>query len=98
MDGDLATNQADQLRIQPGYYRHYKGGIAKVINEAKNSETGEVYVAYYHKERETGNIVLWVRPKAMFFEHIVFKGRKLPRFDYLGDDMAEIERATQSSS
>jgi hypothetical protein len=66
-------------RIQPGYYRHYKGGIAKVIGEAKNSETGEEYVAYYHREQETGLIALWVRPKAMFLEMVEYNGQKLPR-------------------
>lgn len=79
--------------VQLGYYRHYKGGIAKVISEAKNSETGEVYVAYYHKESETGNMVLWVRPKEMFLERVEYEGRTVPRFEYLQAGMDAIEDA-----
>jgi hypothetical protein len=79
-------------KFKLGYYRHSKkGGIAKVIDEAKNSETGEVYVAYYHKESETGNIVLWVRPKKMFFEDVIIEGKKVPRFEYIGDQIETIE-------
>lgn len=78
-------------KIKLGYYRHYKGGIAKVIDEAKNSETQEIYVAYYHQESETSKVVLWVRPKDMFLETVEIKGMKLPRFEYLGDQINKIE-------
>jgi hypothetical protein len=78
--------------FKKGYYRHYKGGIAKVIAIAKHSETGEEFVAYYHKERETGNIVLWVRPKQMFLEVVRFEEKMVPRFEYIGDEIAVLEK------
>ena len=80
------------MKVKLGYYRHSKkGGIAKVIDEAKNSETGEEYIAYYHKESETGNIVLWVRPKKMFLEDVVVDGKKVTSFEYLGEQINKIE-------
>jgi hypothetical protein len=78
-------------KLKLGYYRHYKGGIAKVVDEAKNSETGEIYVAYYHQESETGKIVLWVRPKEMFLDEVIINGKKLPRFEHIGDQISAIE-------
>ena len=71
-------------KIMPGIYRHFKGGIAEVIGEAKNSETGEIFIAYYHKESETGKTILWIRPKNMFIESVIYEGQKVPRFEYLG--------------
>ena len=71
-------------KIKKGYYRHFKGGIAKVIGEAKHSETGEDFVAYYHKEKQSGEMVLWVRPKEMFLGEVVYKGKRVARFEYIG--------------
>lgn len=84
------------MKLKLGYYRHYKGGIAKVIDEAKNSETGEEYIAYYHKESETGNIVLWVRPKKMFMESVNIDGKKIPRFEYINDQIEAIESSLRA--
>ena len=79
-------------KIAQGFYRHYKGGMAKVIDEAKNSETQEIYVAYYHKESESGEVTLWVRPKEMFLETVTIEGKKQKRFEYLGNQIEEIEK------
>ena len=47
-------------------YRHYKGGIYKVITRAKNTETLEDLVVY--QSMDTGEF--WARPTEMFFEYI----------------------------
>lgn len=60
-----------------GKYRHYKGNEYEVIGIAKHSETLEdlvVYRACY------GNNQIWVRPREMFLEDIVWEGEKQPRF------------------
>lgn len=44
-------------------YRHFKGGVYKVICEAKHSETGEEMVVY----RNTESGETWARPKEMFY-------------------------------
>ena len=63
--------------IRLGRYRHYKGGEYEVISLARNSETLEPMVVYRPLYNQTG---LWVRPYAMFTEHIEFYGRLQPRF------------------
>jgi hypothetical protein len=68
--------------IQPGRYRHYKGKEYTVIGVASHSETEESLVVY---RKEYGDRGLWVRPLAMFLEHVEVDGRTVPRFQYLGD-------------
>jgi hypothetical protein len=60
-----------------GVYRHYKGGEYELIGVARHSETLEPLVLYRPLYNASG---LWVRPHAMFFEHIEFEGRLQPRF------------------
>ena len=60
-----------------GRYRHYKGGEYEVIGVARHSETLEPLIVYRPLYNQTG---LWVRPYAMFFEHIEHNGRLQPRF------------------
>lgn len=71
------------MQVTKGIYRHYKGGRAEVIGEAKHTETGEIFVAYYHEEKETGKMTLWIRPKKMFLEDVIVKGKKVSRFTLL---------------
>ncbi len=68
--------------VKIGRYRHYKGKEYEVIDVAKHSETLEdlvVYRALY------GEHALWVRSKAMFLEIVTVNGKKVPRFQYIGD-------------
>ncbi|MEX2054415.1 MAG: DUF1653 domain-containing protein [Candidatus Colwellbacteria bacterium] len=70
--------------LRPGRYRHYKGKEYRVIGVAKHSETLEdlvVYEALY----ENNVSHLWIRPLAIFTEEIEIGGKKVKRFEYLGD-------------
>jgi cyclomaltodextrinase len=67
--------------IQPGRYRHYKGNEYTVLGVARHSETLEEHVIY---RQEYGDNGLWVRPAAMFAETVVFEGKAIPRFAFLG--------------
>ena len=72
------------MSLTPGKYKHFKGGLYNVIGVAKHSETLEelvVYEALYDNPRSK----LWVRPLAMFLEEVEFEGKKVLRFQYLGD-------------
>ena len=60
-----------------GRYRHYRGGEYEVVGVARHSETLEPLVVYRPLYNDSG---LWVRPHAMFFEHIEVEGRLQPRF------------------
>ncbi len=70
--------------LKLGKYKHYKGKEYEVIGIARHSETLEelvVYKALYQKEREN----LWVRPHHMFTEEIVVDGKKVKRFEFIGE-------------
>jgi hypothetical protein len=58
-----------------GNYRHFKGGIYRVVGIARHSETEEEMVVY---ESPAGD--LWVRPSAMFFGMAVVDGHEVQRF------------------
>jgi hypothetical protein len=60
-----------------GRYRHYKGGEYEVLGVVRHSETLEAMVLYRPLYDPTA---LWVRPHAMFFEHVEHEGRRQPRF------------------
>lgn len=60
-----------------GLYEHYKGFPYKVLAVALHTETMEelvVYQALYGERR------VWVRPVAMFLEHVTIGGKSQPRF------------------
>ena len=66
--------------VKLGRYRHYKGGEYEVVGVARHSETLEPLVVYRPLYNQSG---LWVRPHAMFVEHIELEGRLQPRFALL---------------
>ncbi len=73
-----ATVQTEQATsVEPGEYRHYKGGAYQVIGVARHSETEELLVVYRPLYGDRG---LWVRPLDMFLESVVVDGQRVPRF------------------
>jgi len=65
------------MDIKPGIYRHFKGNRYEVIGMAKHSETMEPMVVYRALYGEGG---LWVRPAAMWNEHVDKENYHGPRF------------------
>ena len=63
--------------LEPGRYRHFKGGEYEVISVALHSETQEEHVVYQALYGDRG---LWVRPRAMWDEHVERDGYSGPRF------------------
>jgi hypothetical protein len=70
------------MTVQAGRYRHYKGKEYLVIGVARHSETEEELVVYRQDYGERG---LWVRPLAMFEETVEVDGRRVLRFQFVGD-------------
>ena len=64
-------------RVPPGLYRHYRGGLYRVIDTVRHSETLEPLTLYQALYGQQG---LWVRPAAMFQEMIEVGGRQVQRF------------------
>jgi hypothetical protein len=67
---------------RPGLYRHYKGNEYRVLGLARHSESLQVLVVYDALYGERGR---WVRPVGMFTETVEVNGRRLPRFERIGD-------------
>lgn len=51
--------------VTPGFYRHSKGKLYRVLYEAKHTETNEDLVVY---QAMYGKGEIWVRPKSMFLD------------------------------
>lgn len=66
--------------MQLGLYRHYKGNLYHVMALARNTETLEEVVVY---QSLYGDYGVWVRPKAMFLEHVLYNGNDVPRFTFI---------------
>jgi len=75
MDESLDIN----ITIHPGIYKHYKGGMYEVIENAKHSETLEDMVIY--RSLENGRV--WVRPSIMFIEPTAEDGNSISRFTFV---------------
>ncbi|MEC0764975.1 DUF1653 domain-containing protein [Bacillus haynesii] len=56
-------------------FKHYKGGIYKVIGEVIHTETEEVLVVYDDMDG-----TVWARPKEMFFGNVNVEGKEIKRF------------------
>jgi hypothetical protein len=77
----------DSLELKLGKYQHYKGKFYEVLFVARDSETKEEIVVYraLYDDPKYGKNALWTRPKEMFFENVIFDGKQVPRFKYIGD-------------
>ena len=64
--------------IEPGRYRHHKGGDYEVLGVVRHSESLEPMVLYRPLYNNTG---LWVRPFSMFVEEIEVSGKRQRRFE-----------------
>lgn len=65
-----------------GKYRHFKGMEYELLGFATHSETAEKMVIY---RALYGDRALWVRPAAMWSEHVDRDGYQGPRFLYIGE-------------
>ena len=70
------------MELKLGKYRHFKGMEYRLIGVASPSATVEPMVGYQALYGEKG---LWVRPAAMWTEHIERDGYSGPRFQYIGE-------------
>jgi len=79
--------------VSPGMYRHHKGRQYEVVGVARHSETEEEYVVYRALYGDQG---LWIRPMAMFTEHVEKDGVSVPRFSRLDEGAAKDEGFSMS--
>ncbi|BBJ96840.1 MULTISPECIES: DUF1653 domain-containing protein [Xanthomonas] len=67
--------------IEPGRYRHFKGGHYEVLGVVRHSETLAPLVLYRPLETDVG---MWVRPFEMFVAQVEVAGMMRPRFERIG--------------
>jgi hypothetical protein len=65
------------VTVEPGRYRHFKGGEYEVLAVATHSETNEPMVVYRPLYGDHG---WWVRPLVMFLEFVTHDGKSVARF------------------
>ncbi|MEG1547433.1 MAG: DUF1653 domain-containing protein [Clostridia bacterium] len=65
----------------PGRYRHFKGNEYELLYVAHHSETLEEMVVYRACYGEHG---IWVRPARMWNEIVERDGKRMLRFEYIG--------------
>lgn len=65
------------MELKAGKYRHFKGNEYELLYVAKHSETMEDMVVYRALYGEGG---IWVRPAAMWTEHVERDGYSGSRF------------------
>ena len=69
--------------IRPGQiWRHFKGGVYRVVYLAKQSETKEEYIIY---TSDDGDGTVWARPASMWLETVERDGKSQPRFELIFD-------------
>ena len=71
------------VEIKKGKYRHFKGNEYEVLFTARHSETCETLVVY---KALYGNGEIWARPAEMWNEKVVHEGRRVSRFEYIGEE------------
>ena len=71
------------MNIKLGKYKHFKGKEYEVLGVARHSETLEDYVVY---KCLYGDYSTWIRPLKMFEEEVEVDGKKVKRFEYIGDE------------
>lgn len=71
--------------VKPGIYRHFKGGMYRVLYMAKHSEDLSPMVVY--QSLKDGSF--WVRPASMWNETVERDGQSYLRFQYVGEDISE---------
>lgn len=83
----LVNQPAVRSKIKIGVYKHYKGGFYKIIGVARNENTEEEMIVYRSISRglENGEGPLWVRPLSQAFEEMEYRGKMLPRFQYVSE-------------
>jgi hypothetical protein len=76
----MVKEQVVRKHIEPGMYRHFKGGLYEVLDTVIDSETLSTMVLY----RPVGAPDLWVRPYDMFVSTVERDGWVGKRFEFLG--------------
>ena len=82
MSDEVIPSSEQAQKLKTGNYRHFKGGMYKVLSVARHSEDPKQEFVVY-QSLKTG--YTWIRPLSMFLEHVNRDGYSGPRFVWLGE-------------
>lgn len=75
--------------IRPGQiWRHFKGGVYRVLYLAYHTNTAEELVIYTSND---GGDAVWARPAYMWLETVECDGKSQPRFELMISDTSSKE-------
>ena len=68
--------------IKPGKYQHYKGNYYQVLSTGRHSEDLSEFVVYraLYDSDEFSKGQVWVRPKSLFIDTVIWEGKEVPHF------------------
>jgi hypothetical protein len=78
MMGPMPPAPLTGVRLEPGRYRHFKGGVYEVLSVGQHTETEELLVVYRSVDDPA---TVWVRPLEMFADHVEGPDGVSPRFE-----------------
>jgi cyclomaltodextrinase len=74
--------------VEPGKYRHFKGGLYEVVGEATHTETLDKLVIY---RALYGEGQVWARPLSMWNDTVEQDGQTVARFTRLVEKEGQIQ-------
>lgn len=66
-------------------WRHYKGGMYRIVTLAVNNQTDELYDAVVYQDT-TDESKIWTQSKARFLSTEEFEGKTVPRFTFVSEE------------
>ena len=76
-EGLIQTIKKRFFDMEGKYYRHFKGGLYKLLHIAQDTESLKKVVVY---QALYGECKVWVRDYDMFFSTVIADGAEVPRF------------------
>lgn len=66
-------------------WRHYKGGMYKILLLAVNNQTDELYDAVVYQDVDDESKI-WTQSKERFLSTEEYEGKTVPRFTFISDN------------
>ena len=74
------------MEIKSGQtWKHYKGGVYRIVTLAQNNETDELYDMVVYQDVSAPEKV-WTQPLARFEEELKVDGEVVPRFTLVNEN------------
>ncbi len=73
-----------EQKIEPGQlWRHYKGGLYRIVALAQNNQTDDLYDMVVYEDTTAPKV--WTQSLARFVETVTWEGKQVKRFERTSD-------------